>query len=102
MEIKVGKYTLYSDQWSMWIEEEYTYIGKKGKNEGKKVKETRKVAGYSSNLVQLLKSFNENQYRNDDATEMEQVLEKMTMTERTMMKFINAAYRKKFRLEEKQ
>ena len=101
MEIKVGRYTLCSDQWQMWIEEEYTYKGKKGKNDGKMVTETRKVAGYSQNLWQLLKSFNENRYRNSDAKEMKEILDTLAQSERTMMKFIGEAYKKKFGLEEK-
>ena len=101
MEIKVGKYTLCSDQWSMWIEEEYSYKSEKGKNKGKKVTDTRRVAGYSQNFPQLLKSFEEHRYRNSDAREVKQVLEQFATTERTMMKFIMEAYRNKFRLEDK-
>ena len=101
MEIKVGKYTLYSDQWSMWIEEEYTYTGSKGKNAGKKVTESRRVAGYSQNFQQLMKSFAERRYRNSDAKDVKQMLEQMAGTERTMMKFINEACKNKFGLEGK-
>ena len=47
MEIRVGKFILRSDQFCMWIEEEYQSKGKDGKP-GRV--QRRKVAGYTNSI----------------------------------------------------
>lgn len=97
MEIEVGKYTLMSDQWSMWIDEKYEYTNKKGE----RTTGVRRCAGYSPNLWLLMEDFAERSTRESGAREMREVLDELASTERAMMKFINTAYKKKFALEEK-
>lgn len=67
MTIRVGKYTLRSDAFCMWIEEEYET--KKGKLA------TRKVAGYSTSLRSLLESFREKKMLDSDAETIEELIE---------------------------
>ena len=88
MEIQVGKYTLCSDQWCMWIDETYTYEGKKGRNKGKQVTEKRRVAGYSNNFRQLLVSFLEHKTRSSDAKEMKEMVEDLSRIESDIRKLI--------------
>lgn len=97
MEIKIGKYTLCSDQWSMWIEEEYSYEGKGGK----KKNGTRRVAGYCGDFRQLMRSYCQHKYRGDGAKEMREALNVLADTEKDVMEFIDKSCKKKFRLEEK-
>lgn len=65
-DIQVGKYHIRSDNYNLWIDEETT--NKKGNTT------TKRVAGYSNNYVQLLKSFTDNRFRNSDAKEVKQLL----------------------------
>lgn len=66
MNIKVGKYILRSDQYSMWIEEEYEQ--KNGKLA------SRKVAGYAWSIDNLLRQFSEAKIYGSDAETMEQLI----------------------------
>ena len=74
MKIKVGRYTLYADSMSMWINEEYEI--EKGKNAGE-LKE-RKVAGYSTSLKNLLRSFRDAKVGGSDAESLEELIEVLT------------------------
>ena len=76
MEIKIGKYILRSDKYSMWIDEEHEV--QKGKNKGKVV--TRKVAGYSNTFDQLLKSFIAVKHRDNDAQTITELLKVLKQT----------------------
>ena len=74
MEIRVGKYLLRSDQFTLWIEEEYISKGKDG-NPGKK--QTRKVAGYTDNIDNLIRQFVAHKHRASEATTMTALIKEL-------------------------
>ena len=74
MEIKVGRYTLYSDQWNFWIMEEYQSKGKEGK-QGRIQK--RKVAGYTNSIDNLVRQFVAHKHMASEATTVEQLIKEM-------------------------
>ena len=74
MEIRVGKYILRSDQFTLWIEEEYISKGKDGKP-GKK--QTRKVAGYTDNIDNLIRQFVAHKHRASEATTMTALIKEL-------------------------
>ena len=71
MKIKVGKYTLYSDSMSFWVNEEYEI--EKGKHAGET--EERRVAGYSTSFKNLLRSFRDAKVGGSDAESLEELIE---------------------------
>lgn len=71
MEIRVGKFILRSDDKSMWIEEEYQSKGKDGKP-GRK--QTRKVAGYTNSIDNLIRQFCEHKHMASEATTVEELI----------------------------
>lgn len=71
MKIQVGRYTLYSDSMSMWVTEKY--IKEKGKHAGET--EERRVAGYSTSLTNLLRSFRDAKVGGSDAESLEELIE---------------------------
>lgn len=71
MKINVGRYTLYSDSMSMWITEKY--VKEKGKHIGET--EERRVAGYSTSLTNLLRSFRDKKVGGSDAENLEELIE---------------------------
>ena len=71
MDIRVGKFILRSDDKSMWIEEEYQSKGKDGKP-GRK--QTRKVAGYTNSIDNLIRQFCEHKHMASEATTVEQLI----------------------------
>lgn len=73
MKIQVGKYILRSDQYSMWIEEEY--IGKDKK--GREKKDTRRVAGYATSFDNLLHQFVEHKHRASEAKTLAELLKEL-------------------------
>lgn len=74
MEIRVGKFTICSDQWSYWITEEY--IPKKP--DGTLGKPTqRKVAGYARSIDTLIQQFVEHKHRASEAATVEQLIREM-------------------------
>lgn len=74
MEIRVGKYILRSDQFTLWIEEEYISKGKDGKP-GKK--QTRKVAGYTNSIDNLIRQFVAHKHRASEATTMTALIKEL-------------------------
>lgn len=66
MNIKVGKYILRSDQYCMWVEEEYTQ--KNGKTASKR------VAGYAWNIDNLLRQFSEAKVYGSEAETIGQLI----------------------------
>lgn len=74
MKIKLGKYTLNSDSMCMWIDEEYETINQKTKKPTGKL-ETRRVAGYSTSLQNLLRSFRDTKVGGSDAESLEELIE---------------------------
>lgn len=71
MKIKVGRFTLCSDSMSLWINEEYEIA--KGKHAGET--EERRVAGYSTSLKNLLRSFRDAKVGGSDAESLEELIE---------------------------
>lgn len=94
MKIKVGKYTLYSDSMCMWITEKYA------KEHGKNAGETdeRRVAGYSTSLTNLLRSFRDAKIGGSDAETVEELIEVMKATYEDMIAFKDAAVAEDFNL----
>lgn len=84
MEIKIGRYTVCSDKFNVWIVTESKTKSKKAKKE---VSEER-VAGYSQDWQMLLESFMQNHYRNSDAKTVEKLLRDMNTIERNLKKII--------------
>lgn len=73
MKIEVGKYTLYSDSMCMWITETVETVNKKTKLPTGKFDEKR-IAGYSTSLTNLLRSFMEAKVGGSDAESLEELL----------------------------
>ena len=94
MEITVGKYILRSDKYSMWIDEEY--IVQEGKTKGKKV--TRRVAGYSTNLDNLISSFVRIRHRDNDAKNLKELLEILKKTAEDTEQIKKTALKEDFRI----
>ena len=78
MEIEVGKYTIHSDRYCMWITESVKTKRKDAKTE---VIE-KKVAGYSINAEQLLDSFIEYGVRDAPSKTIETYLKHVAKVER--------------------
>lgn len=72
MEIKIGRYTLRSDRYCMWIDTESANKDKHGNPTGKTT--VRRVAGYSRTWEHLLRSFVEVQHRDNDAQTVKELL----------------------------
>lgn len=71
MEIRVGRYILRSDQYSMWIEEEYTSKGKDGKP-GRT--QRRKVAGFANSIDNLIRQFCQHKHMASEASTVEELV----------------------------
>lgn len=71
MEIRVGRFILRSDQYCMWIEEEYQSKGKDGKP-GRV--QRRKVAGYTNSIDNLIRQFCEHKHMASEATTVEELI----------------------------
>ena len=74
MDIQIGRFHLRSDQYCMWIEEEYQSKGKEGK-QGRVQK--RKVAGYTNNIDNLVRQFVAHKHRASEATTVEELIKEM-------------------------
>lgn len=74
MEIRIGKFILRSDQYSIWIDEEYQSKGKNGKP-GRI--QTRKVAGYTNSIDNLVRQFVAHKHMASEATTVEQLIKEM-------------------------
>ena len=90
MKTKVGKYTLYSDSMSMWIVEDYETIDQKTKKPTGKI-EQRRVAGYSTSLKNLLRSFRDAKVGGSDAESLEELIEVLTAVYEDMAELNDAA-----------
>lgn len=71
MEIRVGKFILRSDQYCIWIEEEYQSKGKEGKP-GRV--QRRKVAGYTNSIDNLIRQFCAHKHMASEATTVEELI----------------------------
>lgn len=94
MKIQAGKYILRSDQFCMWIEEEYTT--KKGKVE------TRRVTGYASSLTNLLSDYTKRKTLLSDAESLDELLDALSSAKCDIETFINKAVAQGYaKIEEK-
>ena len=89
MNIRVGKYILRSDPYCLWIEEEYR------QKDGKAA--SKRVAGYSWNLSNLLRSFAEKKLYGSDAENMEQLIADIREILADMVKLNEAAVEHKLK-----
>lgn len=71
MKIKVGKYTINSNKWSWWVEEEYEVS--KGKTKGSI--QTRNVTGFCTSFEKCRNSFAERRIGEDGATNLLELLD---------------------------
>ena len=71
MDIQIGRYHLRSDRYCMWLDVEYETT-KDGKPTGKTA--IRKVAGYSRDFDDLLRSFVKVHHRDNDAKTVKELL----------------------------
>ena len=88
MNIRVGKYILRSDPYCLWIEEEYQQ--KNGKMASKR------VAGYASNLNNLLRQFSEKKLYGSDAETIEQLITDLRGIMADMVSLNETAIEQKF------
>lgn len=94
MKIQVGKYTLCSDNYCMWINETCTV--KEGKHSGEPYE--KRVAGYSTDLRRLLKSFRDNKVNESDAETIEALLEDLARLMDDMCELDRSAFKHDFRM----
>ena len=95
MEIRVGRFTLGSDQHCMWIMESYTSKGKDGKP-GKT--QFRKVAGYSRTMSQLYNSFIGHKFRCSEATTVAELLKDLKQLEQDLSEIRKTAVKEDFKM----
>lgn len=74
MKIEVGRYTLHSDSLNYWVTEEVETKDRKTKEPTGKF-ETYRVAGYSTSLTNLLRSFRDKKVGGSDAESLEELIE---------------------------
>lgn len=96
MEIRIGKYILRSDRFCAWIDVEYETKDKNGKPTGKTT--TRKVAGYSNDFSDLLRSFVRVQHRDNDAKTVKELLTVLKKTAEDTEAINKAALKEDFRI----
>ena len=77
MDIRVGRYILKSDAWTLWIEEEYESKGKDGKP-GKK--QIRRAAGYAPNIDILIRQFVAHRHMASEAQTVEELIKELKQT----------------------
>ena len=95
MEIRVGKFTLCSDQHALWIMESYESKGK-GNKPGKP--QTKKVAGYSRTLSQLYDSFIGHKFRCSEATTVAELLKDLKQLEQDLSEIRKTAVKEDFKM----
>lgn len=95
MEIRTGKYILRSDQYCFWVDEEYESKGKNGKP-GKM--QTKKVAGYSTTLEGLWRSFAQHKFRNSEATTVKELLTELKQAEQDLGELKKTALKEDFKM----
>ena len=93
MNIKVGKYIFRSDQYCMWIEEEYTQ--KNGEIASKR------VAGYAWNIDNLMRQFSESKVYGSDAESIQQLIRVLRDVMKDLARLNEAALEQGFSKMEK-
>lgn len=74
MKIEIGRYTLHSDSLNYWVTEVVETKDRKTKEPTGKF-ETYRVAGYSTSLTNLLRSFRDKKVGGSDAESIEELIE---------------------------
>lgn len=97
MKIQVGKYTLYADSMCMWVTETVESVNKKTKKPTGKFYEQR-VAGYSTSLKNLLRSFRDTKVGGSDAENLEELIEVLRATYEDMERLYKCAVENDFKL----
>lgn len=93
MEIRVGQFTLKSDQMCFWIEEEYI-----GKDKNKKDKlMTRRVAGYASSYANLLRQFTDHKHKAIGADTMTKLIRELKQVAEDTAQINEAALKEDFK-----
>lgn len=93
MKIKTGKFTLKSDRFGAWIEQEV-------KTEKGKTRHQR-ITGYYRDFGLLLDNFIDLRTKDSDASDMKQVLAEIESATKDAKKIAREAYKGKFALEER-
>lgn len=94
MKIQVGKYTLRSDRYCMWVDEEY--VIEDGKHKGET--DTRRAAGYCTSFTRLLEDFRQKKACGIDAESLEELIEVLRTTFEDMDALNTAAAENDFRI----
>ena len=97
MDIQAGRYHLRSDQFCMWIEEEYET--KDGKGRPKTAR--RRVAGYAPNMTLLMRQFLRHRYMSSDAESMRELLKVLSQTMTDMEELNSKAVKEDFKIVRK-
>lgn len=85
---------MQSDSMSMWVNEEYEI--EKGKHAGEL--QERRVAGYSTSLQNLLRSFRDSKVGGSDAESLEELIEVLRATYEDMEHLYKCAVENDFKL----
>lgn len=95
MDIKIGKFHLRSDQYSLWVDEEYQSKGKDGKPGKTQIK---RVAGYSRTMSQLYDSFIGHKFRCSEATTVAELLKDLKQLEQDLSEIRKTAVKEDFKM----
>jgi len=94
MKLTIGKYILHGDGLSYWITEQY--VKEKGKHAGEA--EERRVAGYSTSLQNILRSFRDAKVGSSDAESLEELIEVLRAIYEDMEHLYKCAVENDFKL----
>lgn len=94
MEIKVGKFTIRSDKFSMWLEEEYE--SQDDKTKGKLM--TKQVAGYCTSFDRLLEDFIDKKIKDSEVASVEEALKVLADATADAKKIAKSAYKGDFKI----
>ena len=86
MKIECGVYTIHSDESCMWITQKVRTKDKKAKNDYQDVR----IAGYSRNVEQLLKSFIDGKCRRSGAKTVKDLLKDIDKRDKDLMRLVRA------------
>lgn len=97
MKIEVGRYTLHSDSLCYWVTEVVETKDRKTKEPTGKF-ETYRVAGYSTSLTNLLRSFRDKKVGGSDAENLEELIEVLRATYEDMERLYKCAVENDFKM----
>ena len=93
MEIKTGKFTLKSDRFCCWLEQEVKTEKGHTRNQ--------RITGFYRDIGLLLDNFIDLRVKDSDASDMKQVLAEIESATKDAKKIAREAYKGKFALEER-